>query len=79
MWQTLHGYEQEFRDILSLPAQNDFPSIFSKHLWSFLMGESVRPYNVFQNLKFDIVYGRFSTVFNQSCKIEKVISNERLN
>ena len=29
--QMRHGYEQEFGDLWGLPAQNDFPLIFTKH------------------------------------------------
>ena len=52
MWKTRHAYEQEFRDIRGLPAQNKFPLIFPKHWWSRLTGERVRLYNVFQTLGF---------------------------
>ena len=30
-WQTRHNDEQEFGDLCGLPAQNDFPSILTKH------------------------------------------------
>ena len=32
MLQTHHSYEQEFGDLWGLPAQNDFPTIFPKHI-----------------------------------------------
>ena len=62
-WQTLHMYEQEFKDIWGLPAQNDLPSVLPEHWWSCLMGERVIPYNIFQTLGFKtptvvLVYGK---------------------
>ena len=39
MWKMHNTYEQEFRDIRSLTAQNDFPSILTKHWWSRLTSE----------------------------------------
>ena len=31
-WYTCHTHEQKFGDTQGLPAQNDFPYIFPKHL-----------------------------------------------
>ena len=42
-----HGYEQEFRYIRDLLAQNNFALIFPKRRWYHLTGEMVRMYNVF--------------------------------
>ena len=42
-----HGYEQEFRYIRDLLAQNNFALIFPKRQWYHLTGEMVRMYNVF--------------------------------
>ena len=60
MWQTCHVYEQVFGDIPGLPALKNFPSIFPKHWWSCLTGESVKPYKVFQNSRFEIINCCFS-------------------
>ena len=34
MWQTRHGNEQKFGDLWGLLAQDLFPLILPKHLWS---------------------------------------------
>ena len=51
MWQTCHTYEQEIGYIQGLPAENDFPSILTKHRWSRLTGKRTIPCNLFQSLK----------------------------
>ena len=56
-----HNYEQEFGDIWSLPAQNNFYQFFliTNDAVFFLTGENVSSLNVFQVLGLGPVNGRF--------------------
>ena len=60
-WQMFHGYEQEIGDIWGLLAQHDLPYILPNHWCWCLKDDRVRPYSIFQTLKFEIVNGCFST------------------
>ena len=60
-WQTHNVYDQEFGDIWSLLAQKNFPLFLPKHWWYCLLSERVRPYNGFQNWRFENVNDHFST------------------